>query len=254
MSLPEKFRSIFRRDEGVSGGGSNVPNTSAGTSSPRPSSPSPSSSRLSPQGSLAPRGRPPAMSAPVTRTSRGLEQFFFNVRDLVGLSILDLAGATQENIMYLTSLGHKVYSEDIVRSIDDAFGHDPTTQTNPGQIDDFLRAHFDYPSGTFDGVLLWDSLQFMGPALLGATVERLFDIMRPGSYLLAYLTANERVTEVPSHVFRIADNKNVVIAERGLRPSGQVFNNRNIEKLFGKFETVKFFLTKESLREVIVRR
>ena len=78
--------------------------------------------------------------------------------------------------------------------------------------------------------------------------------MRPGSYLLAYLTANDRVTEVPSHIFRIADNKNVLIAERGMRTSGQVFNNRNIEKLFGKFESVKFFLTKESLREVIVRR
>jgi hypothetical protein len=78
--------------------------------------------------------------------------------------------------------------------------------------------------------------------------------MRPGSYLLTYLTANERVSEVPSHVFRIADNKSVLVTERGMRTSGQVFNNRNIEKLFGKFESVKFFLTKESLREVIVRR
>lgn len=195
-----------------------------------------------------------ALEPPVTRPSRGLEQFFFNIRDLVGLSILDLAGASQENIMHLTSLGHKVYSEDIVRSLDQAFGMNPAEQTNPGQIDEFLRAHFDYPAGHFDGVLLWDSLQFMGPALLGATVERLYDVMRPGSYLLAYLTANERVSEVPSHTFRIVDNKNVLIAQRGIRPSGHVFNNRNVERLFSKFESVKFFLTKESLREVIVKR
>jgi hypothetical protein len=234
LSLPEKLRSMFRRDEAVPGSISNA--TSASVA-----------------GSLSvPRVK--SMTAPVTRPSRGLEQFFFNIRDLVGLSILDLAGASQENIMYLTSLGHKVYSEDIVRSLDEAFGENPAHQTNPGQIEDFLRAHFEYPAGTFDGVLLWDSLQFMGPALLAATVERLYDVMRPGSYLLAYLTANERLNEVPSHVFRIADNKTVVIAERGMRPSGHVFNNRNIEKLFGKFESVKFFLTKESLREVIVRR
>jgi hypothetical protein len=33
-----------------------------------------------------------------------------------------------------------------------------------------------------------------------------------------------------------------------------VFNNRSLEKLFGKFESVKFFLTRDNLREVIVRR
>jgi hypothetical protein len=191
---------------------------------------------------------------PVSRQSRGLEQFFFNIRDVVGLSILDLSGATQENIDFLTNLGHKLYSQDIMRSMDDAFGPDPAEQTNPSRIDYFLRTNFDYQPDTFDGALLWDSLQFMGPALLNATVERLYEVMRPKSYLLAFFTANERATEVMSHSFRIGDNKTIVLTERGPRPTAQVFNNRNLEKLFGKFESVKFFLTRESLREVIVRR
>jgi hypothetical protein len=45
-----------------------------------------------------------------------------------------------------------------------------------------------------------------------------------------------------------------VLTERSVRSAGQVFNNRSLEKLFGKFESVKFFLTRENLREVIVRR
>jgi hypothetical protein len=183
-----------------------------------------------------------------------MEQFFFDIRDVVGLSILDLAGATQENINFLTSLGHKVYSQDIVRSMDEAFGSNPADQTDPGRIEYFLRSNFDFPAGAFDGALLWDSLQFMGPALLTATVERLSEIMRPKSYLLAFFTANEKASEVQSYAFRIVDNKTMLIAERGMRASGQVFNNRNLERLFGKFESVKFFLTRESLREVIVRR
>jgi hypothetical protein len=173
---------------------------------------------------------------------------------MVGLSILDLAGANQENITFLTSLGHKVYSQDIVRSLDEAFGQDLSEQNNVSRIEYFLRSNFDYAPGTFDGVLLWDSLQFMGPALLSATVDRLSEVMRPGAYLLAFFSANERMVEVPSHTFRIVDEKNIQIAERGIRTSGQVFNNRNLEKLFGKFESVKFFLTRDSLREVIVRR
>jgi lysyl-tRNA synthetase class 2 len=34
----------------------------------------------------------------------------------------------------------------------------------------------------------------------------------------------------------------------------QIFNNRSLEKLFQDFQSVKFFLTRDRLREVIVRR
>ena len=34
----------------------------------------------------------------------------------------------------------------------------------------------------------------------------------------------------------------------------QYFNNRGIEKLFERFEAVKFFLTRDALREVVVKR
>jgi hypothetical protein len=236
--LPEKLRSIFRKEgDPASQGDSQV----AGAA-----------------GSIAVTGTSRAMQgkkeAPLTRQSRGLEQFFFDIRDLVGLSILDSAGANQENINFLVNLGHKIYSQDLVRSLDEAFGLDPAEQTNVGRIDYFLRQNFDYPSNTFDGVLVWDCLQFMSPALLNATVERLFDVMKPNAYLLAFFTASERATEMQSYSFRIVDNRTILLTERGKRPAGQVFNNRNLERLIGKFQSVKFFLTRESLREVIVRR
>jgi hypothetical protein len=234
--LPEKLRSIFRKEsESVSlAGASRLIATGQTVQPARKQS-----------------GKP---NPPATRVSRGLEQFFFDIRDVVGLSILDLAGATQDNINFLTNLGHKIYSQDIVRSLDEAFGPDPAEQTNPARIEAFLQNNFAYPPATFDGVMLWDCLQFMGPALLTATVDRLAEVMRPGSYLLAFVTANERVSEVQSYSFRLVDHKTILLTERGMRASGHVFNNRNIEKLFGKFASVKFFLTRESLREVIVRR
>jgi hypothetical protein len=234
--LPERLRSIFRRDSGPAYGS---PLTTAAGGAPRSNLQIRKASRKDP---------------PVPRPSRGLEQFFFNVRDVVGLSILDCAAANQDNVNFLVDLGHKIYSQDLVRSLDEAFGVDPAEQTNVGRIDYFLRQNFDYPSATFDGVLLWDSLQFMSPALLNEVVERLYDLMKPKSYLLAFFTAQERATEAPSYGFRIVDNKTILLSDRGVRPVGHVFNNRNLEKLFGKFESVKFFLTRESLREVIVRR
>jgi hypothetical protein len=239
--LSERLRSIFRKENDPVSYGARPAVSQAGAT--RSISASASSPRKSQRN-----------AAPVTRQSRGLEQFFYDIRDVVGLSILDCAGANQDNIDFLINLGHKVYSQDLVRNLDDAFGMDPAEQTNPSRIEYFLRQNFDYPNETLDGVLLWDSLQFMSPALLNATVERLYDVMRPKSYLLAFFTATEKALEVSSHSFRIGDSKTIVLTERGTRPAGQVFNNRNLEKLFGKFESVKFFLTRESLREVIVRR
>jgi hypothetical protein len=138
--------------------------------------------------------------------------------------------------------------------MEECFGADPSAQTNPGRIEYFLRSNFDYPAATFDAVLMWDSMQFMGPALLTATVDRLADIMRPKAYLLAFFTVNDKVQEVPSYGFRIQDNKTLLVTDRGMRTTGHVFNNRSLEKLFGRFESVKFFLTRDNLREVIVRR
>jgi len=75
----------------------------------------------------------------IQRQSRGLEQFFSYIRDQVGLSILDLSGANQENVNFITNLGHKLYSEDVMRGLRDSFGDEnPIEQANPGRIDYFL--------------------------------------------------------------------------------------------------------------------
>ncbi len=194
------------------------------------------------------------MTTPTIRNSRGLEQFFGNIRDVVGLNILDMAGANQENINFLTNLGHKLYASDLVRSIDDTFGSDLAEQNSAPRIEHFLQANFNYLPDSFDGAILWDGLQFMTPALLAATVDRLHMIMRPGGYILAFFSANEKMSEVPAYTFRLVDAKSISVTERGVRPAGQVFNNRNLEKTFARFESIKFFLTRENLREVIVRR
>src|SRR3954451_20274527 len=92
-----------------------------------------------------------------TRPSRGLEEFFTYIRDQSGLTILDLGGATQQNVSFITNLGHRLYSEDFLQILNETFGgEDPVEQSNPGRIDYFLRQSLDYPEGHFDGVLIWD--------------------------------------------------------------------------------------------------
>ena len=197
------------------------------------------------------RGSDPVVS---TRPSRGLEEFFTHIRDTTGLTILDLGGANQQNVSFITGLGHRLYSENFLQILSETFGlEDTADQSNPGQIEYFLKQTLDYEPGYFDGVLIWDALEYMSPALLNAVVERLHRIVRGKSYMLAFFHADTKLEAVPYYTFRIQEVKTLELTQRGLRRPAQLHNNRSVEKLFGKFESVKFFLTREQLREVIVK-
>jgi hypothetical protein len=206
------------------GGGSPVPKPAAGDA----------------QASESPGG------SAYARHSHGLEQFFSQVQGPGPLCILDVGGATQANVEFITSLGHRLYSEDFLRVLDASSG--PDLQTN------FLKQNLGFPAGCFDGVLLWDVLEFLPQPLLKATVERLYQVAKPGSYLLAFFHADEKAVSVPVYSYRISDDKTLLLAHRQLRRPAQLFNNRAVERLFQAFESVKFFLTRDHLREVIVRR
>ena len=56
------------------------------------------------------------------------------------------------------------------------------------------------------------------------------------------------------NAFRIQDFQTMRVSECGTHQPAQLFNNRTLEKMFHRFESVKFFLTREHLREVIVKR
>jgi hypothetical protein len=242
MLLPEPLRGILR---GTRGQGSAAGD--AGFSSRLPAG-SPSA-----PGRLATRSGMEAESAS-TRASRGLEEFFQYIRGQSGLTILDLGGATQENVSFITNLGHRLYSEDFLQILNEAFGSGTASdQSNPGRIEYFLRQALDYPDGHFDGVLIWDVLEYLAPALLAAVMERLHRVVRSKSYMLAFFHSDDKLESVPYYVFRIQDMNTLHVAIRGVRQPAQLFNNRSLEKLFGKFESVKFFLTRERLREVIVK-
>ena len=230
MPLPGPLKNLFRSGRG--------PSAPAGPTGP-PSS-----------------GRAPGRTGEETvstRPSRGLEEFFGNIRGQSGLTILDLGGATQQNVSFITNLGHRLYSEDFLQILNETFGDDSSEQMNSGRIDYFLRQSLDYPEGHFDGVLVWDALEYLAPALLTAVIDRMHAIVRPKSYLLAFFHSDDKLDTVPYYTFRIQDTNLLQVAASGARRPTQLFNNRSLEKLFTQYDSVKFFLTRERLREVIIK-
>ncbi|MEP7353361.1 MAG: hypothetical protein ABI824_09055 [Acidobacteriota bacterium] len=192
-----------------------------------------------------------------TRNSHGLDQFCASLDERTGLSIVDFAGVNQSTVSYVTNLEHRLYSDDFVYQLDECFGSGDAffeNQSDPKRVARFLESTAGCLNQQFDGALVWDGLQYLTQPLLESVIVRLHTVLRPGSYLLAVFSSNETSAEVPTYSYRIGDHRTLQLVPKGPRKAAQPFNNRSLEKLFHNFHSVKFFLTRDHLREVIVRR
>ncbi len=192
----------------------------------------------------------------LTRQSSGFEQFCTMLQTSENLSILDMSGASQANITFITDLGHRISSDDMVGTMQECFGDDfLENQQAASKAQRFLDETLTFPDQFFDGALVWDTLQFLVSPLLEQVVTQLLRIMRPGGLMLVFFNADEKVSRIPLYNYRIQDRKNLLLSPRtGGFQKVQYFHNRSLERLFEKAASLKFFLTRDHLREVIVRR
>ncbi len=102
-------------------------------------------------------------------------------------------------------------------------------------------------------ILCWDRLQFVPEAAAVALRERIHRIMTPGGLLLALFHA-EPAAAAPPLACRITDGRHLQVAAAGAPRPIRPFHTRMIERFFLNFESLKFYLTRENLQEVIVRR
>ena len=189
------------------------------------------------------------------RTSNGLDQFVTALREHGSPDILDLSGANQWNLDFLSTRG-RLTSDEFTHAATTAFsgGDFFANQSDNNRIQTFCRLSLDYPSSNFDAILVWDCLEYLAPDLLEEVVAHLHDIARPGALMLCYFHADQAAKAVPATQFRIIDSKTIQTAMRHATRPTQFYSNRAIERIFQNFQSVKFFLTRDHLREVIVRR
>jgi ubiquinone/menaquinone biosynthesis C-methylase UbiE len=200
---------------------------------------------------------PSKAAAALIRQSSGFQQFCSTLRQKEGQSILDMAGASQANIGFITEMGHRISSDDIVGTMLDCFDADFFAgQQIASKAQRFVDQTLTFPDESFDGALVWDALQLLSSPVLEIAVAQLLRVMRPGGQMLVFFNADEKAKEIPVYNYRIQDEKTLLQAPRpgtGLQRS-QFFNNRGLEKLFQNAASLKFFLTRDHWREVIVRR
>jgi SAM-dependent methyltransferase len=201
--------------------------------------------------------RAPDKNAPISgsRHSSGFEQFSAMLQRSENLSILDMSGASQANISFITSFGHRMSTDDILATMEQCFADDFLENQKVASIAQrFMDQTLTFPDESFDGALVWDTLQFLVSPLLDQVVTQLLRVMRPGGLMLVFFRADERTPRIPMYNYRIQDSRTLSVSPRGGYQNVQFFHNRVLEKLFQNAGSVKFFLTRDHLRELIVRR
>jgi len=129
----------------------------------------------------------------------------------------------------------------------------------------FLADNLVYPAAHFDVVLCWNLPDYLDESLVKPVVGRLWSVLKPGGMLLAFFHTRDAGPDSPCHRFHIVgpdilEMQRIELRRelrRGVSDSFQlqrVFNNRHIETLFRDFASIKFFLARDNIREVLVVR
>jgi SAM-dependent methyltransferase len=202
----------------------------------------------------------PAVPQKRVRRSSGMGEVSRLLNLDESLYVLDLGSTSANNINFLTAKGHKNYSEDLLRaSLDpDLLVKD---ETGKSVVDSkkFLEENLTYQNGLFDIVLLWNLPDYMEENLVKPTIDRLWSVMKPGGLLLAFFHTRDAGPDSPCYRFHITGTDMLEMQEVHLpdnrKPRLQrVFANRHIENLFRDFASIKFFLARDAIREVLLVR
>jgi hypothetical protein len=191
----------------------------------------------------------------VSRRSTGFSEFIRAISRDEGLKILDLGSTSPANITFMTGLGHRFHQEDLLRVANDKALL--VSNGDGGQtvdVERFLRENMAFQREEFDAVMFWDLADFLPEPLVKPLIERIQVAMKPGGIMLAFFHTKDAGPEAPFYRYNIATRDTLELQPARAYRLQRVFNNRHIENLFREYASIKFFLGRDNIREVLVIR
>lgn len=170
--------------------------------------------------------------------------------------MLDLGPTSPANIQFITGLGHRAYNEDVLLASQDSSLVLPAEEKGVTALDlkRFLDENLAYEKETFDAVLVWDIPDYLHESLVKPVVERIYNITKPGGLLLGFFHTRDAGPEAPYYRYHIATRDTLELQRGPYFQLQRVFNNRHIENLFHDYASIKFFLGRDNIREVLIVR
>jgi hypothetical protein len=190
-----------------------------------------------------------------SRRSSGLGELTRLLKGSEGLAILDLGPTSPVNIAHFTGLGHRVYNEDVLLASQNP---EYKTKSDDGSgginVDRFFAENLTFRNVKFDAVLCWDIPDYLAEPLVKPMVERIASVLNPKGYLLAFFHTKDAGPDAPYFRYHISGLDTLRLQRGPQFRLQRVFNNRHIENLFHDYASLKFFLARDNVREVLVLR
>jgi hypothetical protein len=193
----------------------------------------------------------PSVSAedPIFAT-KALRKFLTSLTSRESPVLLDLGPVVGSNVSFFgEQLGCKIFVEDIFADLD--------RHLRTGTLDAlpaFFKKRFPQESGSVDGILCWDLIDFMGRPAAHELAHELTRLLRPDGALLAFF-ANTPPRDTRYTKYIIIDEQNLKHRPyESVRERQPILLNRDISRLFSGLRVSDSYLLKNNLREMLFRK
>jgi hypothetical protein len=196
----------------------------------------------------------PASEHPVFPTSI-LKDFVESITRKDHPVVLDIGPVIGSNVEFFFSAGIKIHMEDFLA----AYLKPDYWVAVEGQIvlaeDRFFAENFNYPPGYFDGLVCWDLLNFMEPRFARLFVDRIAAAMKSGGLVMALFHSVKPIEASPLCKYRlVTEGKLEYIPLDVSLEVKRVYQTRDINQLFSGFQSLKFYLLKHNILEVLLKK
>jgi len=182
--------------------------------------------------------------------TKALRKFLTALTTNASPALLDLGPVVGSNVSFFgEQLGCKIFVEDIFADLD--------RHIREGKIErlpEFLKSRFPQATGSVDGVLCWDLIDYLDKQSAQVVAAELTRVLRPEGVLLGFFGATP-TAEMRYTKYIIVDE--VTLKHRSYKAARgrqTTLLNRDIIKLFGGLRVSDSFLLKTNIREILFRK
>ena len=194
--------------------------------------------------------------------TRALSRFVTVLGGRTAPVVVDLGQAVGVNVTFLgDQLGCKLHVEDLLSDLKTWGPREPPADAqnaddgSGAQDEDQLRNRvLERATGSVDGVLCWDVLDYLEPDAAGAVATEITRVLSPGGVVFLCHAA-EQCQIVGPIQHEIVDGTTLRYrATRRAVPPSRVWQSRAITKMFAELTISDSFLLTNRMREVVFRK
>jgi hypothetical protein len=196
--------------------------------------------------------QPPVADADPLFSTKALKKFLATLTSRDAPVLIDLGPVVGSNIAYFgEQLGCKIFVTDLFADLD--------RHMRDGRMEEFgafVASKFTQESGSVDGVLCWDFIDYLDKPVAQKLADQLTRVLRPEGALLGFFGTAPQNGDTYYNKFIVSD-EGVNLRARAypaLRGRQASLLNRDIIKLFSGLRVSDSFLLKNNQREILFRK